>query len=162
MSNLPKATARGKKPYKRHLSNYLLNKELQLRYVAFVTVLSAIISGALGFMIYRQEHRATSAILEEFDALVKEADTDQEREMWLDTKKETADDLSSRDTHLVLVMVGVGIGLVLVLSLYLVVMTHKVAGPLYKVSSYALRTTIRSSIRISGSANDTSVAIGHV
>ena len=33
-------------------------------------------------------------------------------------------------------MVGVGIGLVLVLSLYLLIMTHKVAGPLYKVSNY--------------------------
>jgi hypothetical protein len=33
-------------------------------------------------------------------------------------------------------MVGVGVGLVIVLSGYLLIMTHKVAGPLYKVSMY--------------------------
>ena len=33
-------------------------------------------------------------------------------------------------------MVGVGVGLVVILSAYLVIMTHKVAGPLYKVSMY--------------------------
>ncbi len=33
-------------------------------------------------------------------------------------------------------MVGAGLGLVVILSLYLVLMTHKVAGPLYKTSGY--------------------------
>ena len=33
-------------------------------------------------------------------------------------------------------MIAVGVGLVVILSLYLVIMTHKVAGPLYKVSLY--------------------------
>ena len=37
------------------VSNYLLNKSLQLRYVALVTALSAIITGSLGFLIWRQE-----------------------------------------------------------------------------------------------------------
>ena len=62
MSNLPKATAQGRKPYKRKFSNYLLNKELQLRYVVFVTLLSAIISGSLGYLIWRQENIATKTV----------------------------------------------------------------------------------------------------
>jgi hypothetical protein len=33
-------------------------------------------------------------------------------------------------------MIGVGVGLVVILSMYLLLMTHKVAGPLYKVSMY--------------------------
>lgn len=136
MSDLPKATARGKKPYKRKLSNYLLNKDLQLRYVAFVTILSAIISGSLGYLIWKQEDRATHAVLKTFDTLVEDAESETDRQTWLDVKQSAASDMSNRDTNLVLVMAGVGIGLVLILSLYLVVMTHKVAGPLYKVSRY--------------------------
>jgi len=44
--------------YKRKLSNYLLDKKLQLRYVLIVTVLSGVIAGALGFMIYQQRREA--------------------------------------------------------------------------------------------------------
>ena len=39
-------------------------------------------------------------------------------------------------------MVGVGIGLVVILSLYLLIMTHKVAGPLFKVSMYFDRMAV--------------------
>ena len=39
-------------PYKRKLSNYLLDKRLQLRYVLLVTILSGVISGSLGYLIY--------------------------------------------------------------------------------------------------------------
>jgi hypothetical protein len=140
LSDLPKAkavtgraqTSGGKpagKPYKRRMRNYLLDKSLQLRYVAFVTVLSAIICGALGYMIYRQENQASAQILETLDGMGDDA-------YWNEVQQQLGDDLSSRDTELVLTMIGVGIGLVLVLSFYLVVMTHKVAGPLYKVSGY--------------------------
>ena len=44
--------------------------------------------------------------------------------------------MAGEDRALVYKMVGVGIGLVVILSVYLVVMTHKVAGPLFKVSMY--------------------------
>src|SRR5688572_16902028 len=44
--------------------------------------------------------------------------------------------MAAEDRALVYKMVGVGIGLVVILSLYLLIMTHKVAGPLYKVSGY--------------------------
>lgn len=40
------------------------------------------------------------------------------------------------DRQLVVTMALVGVGLVVILSAYLVVMTHKVAGPLFKVSLY--------------------------
>jgi hypothetical protein len=134
LARLPTATAsdgKGHRPYKRKLSNYLLDKSLQLRYVAFVTVLSAIISGSLGFMIWRQGTQASSKIMETVDTMCEDEGADC-REL----QEAISADLSRRDTYLTLKMVGVGVGLVLVLSLYLVVMTHKVAGPLYKVSTY--------------------------
>jgi hypothetical protein len=134
---LPKATAvgpgkgapSGGKPYKRHWSNYLLDKKLQLRYVLTVALLSALISAALGYLIYRQGHMATTEVLSTFDGFGED-------EAWAEVRQQAAQRLGQEESDLVLQMVGVGVGLVLVLSLYLVIMTHKVAGPLFKVSGY--------------------------
>jgi methyl-accepting chemotaxis protein len=116
--------------YKRRLSNYLLDKKLQLRYVIVVTVLSGVIAGALGFMIYQQRRAASESIEKDLAVLTqKDASQDQFQE-------QIASDLQSDDRKLVYAMVGVGIGLVVILSLYLILMTHKVAGPLFKVSMY--------------------------
>jgi hypothetical protein len=117
-----------KRPYRRKLSNYLLDKSMQLRYVLFVTVLSAVISGSLGYLIYEQEREASEMVTRAVESPMF-ADDPELRDV-------VATDMKSRDTNLALTMVGVGLGLVVVLSLYLVVMTHKVAGPLYKVSLY--------------------------
>lgn len=116
--------------YKRKLSNYLLDKKLQLRYVLIVTILSGVIAGALGFMIYQQRRAASESIEKDLATLTeKDAAGDQFQD-------QIASDLASEDQALVYKMVGVGVALVIILSLYLVIMTHKVAGPLYKVSIY--------------------------
>jgi len=124
------ATATPRPKYKRKLSNYLLDKKLQLRYVLVVTMLSGLIAGALGFMIYQQRRAASESIERDLQALT-EADQSQES-----FQEQIASSLESEDQALVYKMVGVGIGLVVILSLYLVIMTHKVAGPLFKVSMY--------------------------
>ena len=123
-----KASPRPK--YKRKFSNYLLDKKLQLRYVLVVTILSGVIAGALGFMIYQQRRAASESIEKDLAALTqKDASQDQFQE-------QIASDLASDDQALIYKMVGVGMGLVIILSVYLVLMTHKVAGPLFKVSMY--------------------------
>ncbi len=107
----------------RKISNYLIDKKLQLRYVIFVTALSAVICGTLGFLIWQQADVATNVIREQL------ADSPEMAE-------EVIRSLKSEDQNLVLTMVASGIGLVVLLSLLLVVMTHKVAGPLFKVTLY--------------------------
>jgi len=124
----PRPGARSK--HKRRLANYLINKGLQLRYVVRVLVLSALIAGALGWMIYQQEHQASE------DLVAGLADLTQKDEGLADFEQKIAEDLRARDRTLVLEMAGLGVSLVLILSLYLVFMTHKVAGPLFKVSHY--------------------------
>jgi hypothetical protein len=124
------APASPRPKYKRKLSNYLLDKKLQLRYVLVVTILSGVIAGALGFMIYQQRRAASESIEKDLAVLTqKDASQDQFQE-------QIASDLASDDQALVYKMVGVGLGLVIILSLYLILMTHKVAGPLFKVSMY--------------------------
>jgi hypothetical protein len=116
--------------HKRKLSNYLLDKKLQLRYILLVTMLSGVISGSLGYLIYQQRHSASSAIEGVLEGLSANDKTyDELREV-------VAADYRAEDRALMYKMVGVGVGLVVILSLYLLIMTHKVAGPLYKVSLY--------------------------
>jgi len=123
------------KPSRHHrkLANYLLDKQLQLRYVIVVTVVSAIIAGTLGWLIYQQEHRASE------DLVAGLADLTEGDATLAEFERDTAADIAARDRRLVFEMVGVGLGLTLILSLYLLVMTHKVAGPLYKVGVYMER-----------------------
>jgi hypothetical protein len=122
------AGTRGAVPHRRKISNFLLDKRLQLRYVAFVTLLSAVISGSLGYLIWKQEKDASDTIVDIFDSSELSDDPT--------LKDEIVGKLTAHETRLVVTMLGAGLGLVIVLSLYMIVMTHKVAGPLYKVSTY--------------------------
>lgn len=117
----------------RKLSNYLIDKRLQLRYIIVVTLVSALIAGTLGFLIYKQEHDA-SAKLEQ--GLAELAGNDASLAEY---GHEFAADIAQRDRTLVFEMVGIGLGLTVILSGFLLIMTHKVAGPLYKVGLYMER-----------------------
>lgn len=114
----------------RRISNYLIDKRLQLRYVLVVLFVSLAISGTLGYFIYQQEHQASEDLVAGLHDLTSE-DPD-----LADYQRETAADIAHRDRNLVLQMVGVGLGLAIIVGGYLVLMTHKVAGPLHKVGIY--------------------------
>jgi len=113
---------------KRRIANYLLDKSLQLRYVVLVTALSTLITGLLGLLIWRQERFASTKILSAFNTSDFAHDPD--------LKAAIVERLTTHDSGLVAMMTIAAIGLVIALSLYLIVMTHKVAGPLYKVGRY--------------------------
>lgn len=119
---------RSRQAHQRKVRNYLLNKSLQLRYVVLVTTVSALISGSLGFVIWSQERHATQRNLAAFDASEFAADRD--------LRGQIVSQLTSHDTGLLTKMTIAGVGLIVALGLYLVVMTHRVAGPLYKVGTY--------------------------
>jgi hypothetical protein len=123
-TGLPSSAPRSR--HQRKLSNYLLDKNLQLRYILLVTLLSAAISGALGYMIYDQSRLASQSIERDLQVLTV-GDT---------SRQEFTSILAGKDQALIYEMVGLGLGLVVILSAYLVIMTHKVAGPLFKVSTY--------------------------
>lgn len=140
-AGLPVAQAKGpsnapRKKHQRKFGNYLLDKKLQLRYVAFVTILSALISGSLGYLIWNQENKATNAVVEDLKMNVQAAESAEQSENWKELEVFVRGELRQDDNTLIFTMVGVGVGLVVVLSLFLVVLTHKVAGPLYKVALY--------------------------
>ena len=129
--DVPRTTGSHPIVYKRKLANFLIDKKLQLRYVILVTALSAVITGVLGYLMYRQENEVTEVLAADVMAETGDAEL----------AAQARDDMESEDQGLIYRMVIVGAGLVIILSLYLTVMTHKVAGPLYKVSLYFDRMT---------------------
>lgn len=113
--------------HRRHWRNYIIDKRLQLRYVGLVALLSAAVCGLLGWLIWEQQSEASRAVqhsLASIDYLTPE------------DKALVVGHMQSSDLQFVLVMFGVCLGLIAVLSAFLVVLTHKAAGPLYKVGLY--------------------------
>jgi hypothetical protein len=114
-------------PHRRHLRNYLIDKRLQLRYVVVVTVISAVIAVGLGALLQRQEAYASDTIIKSMS---------NSGFLGPDLVQQVKESLRAQDRSQLTIMLIMGVGLMVVLSGYLVLMTHKVAGPLYKISAY--------------------------
>jgi len=110
--------------YKRHLRNYLLNSSLQLRYTAFIVLISGTLTGALGYFVMSKAREATRVV--EVRAM-DPSDT---------IAQDIAAQFAKNDQALLIGLIIFGIVLVLVLTGYGIVMTHKVAGPLFKITTY--------------------------
>ena len=115
--------------YKRSFRNVLLNKRLQLNYALWVTCVSAAIATLLGFLIYDQSTFASDQILAGLGGPGME---------WVDadTKRQIQTELGRSDLSLVTTMMGLGVALALGLLGSLIVMTHRVAGPLFRMARY--------------------------
>lgn len=112
---------------KRRFKNYLLNARLQLRYVAWVVVIAALVAMGLGGVIYAQSTFASAQL----SAALATPDLE-----WLDPvlRQQILERLTLTDTSLAMWMLGVGLLLGFALFAALVVLTHKVAGPLYRMA----------------------------
>lgn len=114
--------------HRRYLRNYIIDKRLQLRYIAAVSLASAAICALLGWMIWAQRAQASQTIRR---SLVEAADF-----VGPTQQAEILQHLTGSDTTVLLRMALVCGGLIVVLSGVLVVMTHKAAGPLFVIGSY--------------------------
>jgi nitrogen fixation/metabolism regulation signal transduction histidine kinase len=108
--------------YKRSLRNYLLNSSYQLRFTGVIVVISAILTGGLGYLVLHNAHEASRVV--------------QVRAM--DPTDELAQQLVAQFAHgdrmLMITLIAFGFILSVVLAAYGIVLTHKVAGPLFKVT----------------------------
>jgi hypothetical protein len=114
--------------HRRYLRNYIVDKRLQLRYIAVVSLLSAAISALLGWLIWSQRAQASQTVRK---ILVGAGDF-----IGPNQQAEILQHLAGSDSTVLLRMALVCGALILVLSGVLVVMTHKVAGPLYVIGGY--------------------------
>jgi hypothetical protein len=111
------------KPH-RQLRNYLLDLRYQLRFTLTMVVLAVLLTVGLGYFVMSNAHEASRVV--KVQALDP---TDQ-------LAQQLAEQFAHRDHVMLLVLVGFGVLLALVLAGYGSVLTHKVAGPLFKVGLY--------------------------
>lgn len=110
---------------RRSMRNFLLDRKYQLRYTAIMVAISALLTTGLGLIWYRQVREASKII--EVRALASLAEEE---------VASLGKEIERQDNQRLLVLGGFGVLLVLVVTGYGIVLTHKVAGPMYKISLY--------------------------
>jgi hypothetical protein len=113
-------------PYKRKVRNYLLNTGLQLRYTATIVIVAVVVTAFLGMKMYQATRDVSRVIL--WTSLVDPA-----------SAEELQAQFSNSDRVVLYGIIGFGVVLVLSVSAVGILITHKVAGPLYKMASFFAR-----------------------
>jgi hypothetical protein len=112
------------KKHQRQLRNYLLNQRYQLRFTLTIVGISLALTAGLGYFVMYKAHEASRVV----------------KVRALDPTDELAQELvrqfARNDAVLMMVLVAFAIVMALVLAGYGIVLTHKVAGPLFKVTIY--------------------------
>lgn len=112
--------------YKRKVRNYLLDVGLQLRYTATIVVVAIFLTAGLGFKMYQATREISRIIL--FTGLADPA-----------TAQELQAQFANSDRVVLWGIIGFGLVLILSISAVGILITHKVVGPLYKISSFFSR-----------------------
>ncbi|MCA9673164.1 MAG: hypothetical protein KC503_46545 [Myxococcales bacterium] len=114
-----------KRQHKRQLRNFLLDRKVQLRIALTMVLLTAMLTTALGFFWYAEMRKASSVIrINAISTLGKPAAT------------QLDDELARQDRTRLLILVGFATLFALLICAYGIVMTHKIAGPLFKIKRY--------------------------
>lgn len=120
--NSSDAAAPPRPAYKRKVRNYLLDVGLQLRYTATIVLVAVFLTAGLGFKMYQATRDVSKVIL--WTSLVDPS-----------SAEELQAQFSNSDRVVLWGIVGFGVVLVLSISAVGILITHKVAGPLYKVAN---------------------------
>jgi hypothetical protein len=115
---------------KRLWRNLVLDREYQLMFTLLLVGACAVFMTGLGYFVLRDANTATKTAIQDVQG---QALIDPE------VGREIVADLESRKLILEVLLVGLGAGLCGGLFVYGIKMTHKVAGPLYKVGLYCDR-----------------------
>lgn len=108
--------------YKRRLRNYLLDVGLQLRYTGAIVVLATCLTAGLGYMIYQATLETSRIILLQglLDPVTAEA---------------LQGEFSSKDKMVLWGILGFGLILIASVSGVGILITHRIAGPLFNIAA---------------------------
>jgi hypothetical protein len=112
--------------YRRRMRNYLLDVGLQIRYTMTIVLIAVFLTAGLGYKMY-QATRDTSRVIE-LSGMADPA-----------IAGELRGQFASGDKWVLWGIVGFGIVLVISVSAVGILITHKVAGPLFKVAGFFTR-----------------------
>ncbi len=113
--------------YRRQLRNYLLDRRYQLRYTLMMVVITTLLTSGLGYIWYQQMRETSRAIEPRALASLNEKAVQQIK-----------DEMATQDRLRLLVLVGFGFLFAVAVAGYGIVLTHKVAGPLFKIGRYMM------------------------
>jgi hypothetical protein len=120
MSNTENSAEAKPAYHKRKLRNYLLDVGLQLRYTLFIIIVAVLLTAVLGFKIYEATQESSRIVT--MTGLVDPS-----------SAQELQEQFRSNDRVVLYGIIGFGVLLVLSVTGAGIWMTHKVAGPLYKI-----------------------------
>ncbi len=109
---------------KRHIRNFLIDKNFQMGWVLRVTVVTAVMGGIMGYFLYGTLAESTELMV--MQAMAQEGMSPAAQEAFI---KQAGSD----KTRTLLTLGGGLLGLVMLLGLMTIVATHKIAGPAYKI-----------------------------
>jgi hypothetical protein len=108
----------------RRMKNYLLNLRYQLKFTLTIVGISAALTSGLGSFVMYKTHEASRVVA------VRAMDPTDE------LAQQLAQQFARNDRLITMVLIAFGILLSVILTAYGIVLTHKVAGPLFKVTLY--------------------------
>ncbi len=111
--------------HRRKLRNFLLDRKVQLKITLVMVLLGAALTSALGAFWYTEMRKASTVIRVNALATLEPAAT-----------RELEEQLAKQDLRRLLVLVGFSVLLSLLIAGYGIVMTHKLAGPLLKMTRH--------------------------
>jgi len=111
--------------HKRKLRNFLLDRRYQLKFTIIMVVIASALTAGLGYFWYGEMRKASEIIRINALANLGDAAADQ-----------VDGDLAKQDRRRLLVLAAFGVAFSMLLAGYGIVMTHKVAGPLFKITRH--------------------------
>ena len=109
----------------RQIRNYLLDRKVQLRVALVMVALTTLLTAALGWAWYSEIRTASSVI--QINAIAA---------LGPETAKSLEAELSLHDQRRLWVLCGFALLLAILVVAYGIVMTHKIAGPLFKIKRH--------------------------
>ncbi len=113
------------RPHKRKLRNYLLDRRVQLKITAVMVGLSTCLTAGLGYFWYVEMRNASAVIRVSTLSVLGE-----------ETANQLGEQLASQDLMRLLVLLGFAALMGLLVAASGIVMTHSLAGPLYKIARH--------------------------
>lgn len=115
------------KRQRRKIRNFLIDRKVQLRITLVMVILSSLLTAVLGFYWYSEIRKASAVIrINAISAL------------GADAARQLGAQLQADDHMRLLVLIGFALLLGVLIAAYGIVMTHRLAGPLYKINRHML------------------------
>jgi hypothetical protein len=113
----------GAPKYRRKVRNYLLDVGLQVRYTMTIVIVAVFLTAGLGYKMYQATKDISKVI--ELSGMADPA-----------VAKELQGQFAASDRWVLWGIIGFGIVLVISISAVGILITHKVAGPLFKIAAF--------------------------